>query len=247
MAPELRARYFEPAGGRYALRSELRGAVIFSRHDLVRSAPPARLDLLVCRNTLMYLDAGTQGRILSRFHAALHGRGEGPGYLFLGRAEMLLAHARLFTPLDLECRIFARRPQAGPPRARAGERPPLDARLGAALGSLGCAAVVVNHKLEILLWSRRAAERWGLRAEEVLGRSLLGLDTGLPTDALRGLIRSCLGGEADYRELVLDTVDRRGRPVGCRVACAPLVTAARRREGAILVMDEAAPASCARS
>jgi two-component system CheB/CheR fusion protein len=62
------------------------------------------VDLLVCRNVLMYLNAETQGRILDRFHFALqHG-----GFLFLGKAEMLLTHANTFTPVDLKRRFFVK-------------------------------------------------------------------------------------------------------------------------------------------
>jgi len=82
--------------------------VIFGRHDLIQDAPISRLDLLVCRNTLMYFNAETQARVLSRFHFALNDT----GFLFLGKAEMLLTHANLFTPVNLKCRIFSKLPQA---------------------------------------------------------------------------------------------------------------------------------------
>ena len=69
--PELLERYFELAGGRYVFRKDLRRSVIFGRNDLVQDAPISRIDLLVCRNTLMYFNAETQARILCRFHFAL--------------------------------------------------------------------------------------------------------------------------------------------------------------------------------
>ncbi len=106
--PPLREKYFELTGNRYVFRSEPRRAVIFGRHDLIQDAPISRLDLLVCRNSLMYFNAETQGRVLSRFHFALNDS----GFLFLGKAEMLLTHANLFTPVDLKCRIFAKVPHA---------------------------------------------------------------------------------------------------------------------------------------
>src|SRR5207249_832402 len=56
----LRDRYFEAGSGRYVFRTDLRRSVIFGRHDLVQDAPISRLDLLVCRNTLMYFNAETQ-------------------------------------------------------------------------------------------------------------------------------------------------------------------------------------------
>jgi two-component system, chemotaxis family, CheB/CheR fusion protein len=101
---ELRQKYFEIVGNHYVFRQDMRHSVIFGRHDLLQDAPISRLDLLVSRNTLMYFNSETQGRILSRFHFALNDN----GYLFLGKAEMLLMHSSLFMPLDLKNRIFTK-------------------------------------------------------------------------------------------------------------------------------------------
>jgi two-component system, chemotaxis family, CheB/CheR fusion protein len=101
---DLRTKYFEQQGSRFAFRTSLRRALIFGRHDLMQDAPISRLELLICRNTLMYFTAETQARILARFHYALND----DGFLFLGRAEMLLTHAALFTPIDLKQRVFTK-------------------------------------------------------------------------------------------------------------------------------------------
>jgi two-component system CheB/CheR fusion protein len=112
---DLRSRYFEPQGSdRYAFKTALRRALIFGRHDLMSDAPISKLDLLICRNTLMYFTAEAQGRVLARFHYAL----DEEGYLFLGRAEMLLMHGSIFEPVDLKQRVFRKVP-----------RPPLRERL----------------------------------------------------------------------------------------------------------------------
>jgi two-component system CheB/CheR fusion protein len=105
--PELVEKYFERQDGRYTFRKDLRRLVIFGRNDLVQDAPISRIDLLVCRNTLMYFNAATQAKILARFHFALC---DG-GYLFLGRAETLLAHSESFAPVDLKRRIFMKVPK----------------------------------------------------------------------------------------------------------------------------------------
>ncbi|MBI4310999.1 MAG: PAS domain S-box protein [Chloroflexi bacterium] len=97
-------RYFERTGSRYSFRPDMRRSVIFGRHDLIKDAPISRLDLLVCRNTLIYLNAETQSRILERFHYALGAR----GVLFLGRTEMLLTHGQLFSPVDPKHRVFTK-------------------------------------------------------------------------------------------------------------------------------------------
>lgn len=104
---ELREKYFQIAGGVYVFRPDLRRSIIFGRHDLVQDAPISHLDLLICRNTLMYFNADTQRKVLTRFHFAL----KDTGYLFLGRAELLLTHSDLFTPANLKYRIFIKCPK----------------------------------------------------------------------------------------------------------------------------------------
>jgi two-component system, chemotaxis family, CheB/CheR fusion protein len=107
--PALLAKYFERTARGYVFDKELRRSVIFGRNDVLQDAPISRLDLLVCRNTLMYFNAEAQARILSRFHFALNDE----GFLFLGKAELLLSYASLFTPVEMKARIFAKVPQPG--------------------------------------------------------------------------------------------------------------------------------------
>ncbi|MUG99245.1 PAS domain S-box protein [Scytonema sp. UIC 10036] len=98
----LQEKYFERVNGRYVVQKELRRGVIFGRHDLVQDAPISRIDLLVCRNTLMYFNTETQAKILARFHFALNDN----GFLFLGKAEMLFSRNHSFSPLELRQRVF---------------------------------------------------------------------------------------------------------------------------------------------
>jgi two-component system CheB/CheR fusion protein len=109
-------RFFERTEQRYVFRKDLRRCVIFGRNDLVQDAPISRIDLLICRNTLMYFNAETQSQILRRFHFAL----DDSGVLLLGKSEMLITHSDLFTPVDLKRRVFrkVRRGSAGRERLR---------------------------------------------------------------------------------------------------------------------------------
>lgn len=101
---ELLEKYFESSNSHYTFRKDLRRSVIFGRHNLIQDAPISRIDLLTCRNTLMYFNAEVQAKIVARFHFALNDT----GFLFLGKAEMLLNHSNSFTPLDLKRRIFTK-------------------------------------------------------------------------------------------------------------------------------------------
>lgn len=448
--PELRSKYFELVAAHYSFRSDLRRSVIFGRHDLVQDAPISRLDLLVCRNTLMYLNAETQARILDRFHFALNST----GFLFVGKAEMLLTHANLFSPVNLKYRIFAKVAQVGirdrlllmaqssplqigsplephmhlrdeafdtlesaqlvvdnhgllamanrPARALFGltvkdlgrplqdlevsyrpvelrsklqqvyaERRPvlvsdvqivlpegnavylditvtplleatgalagarisftdvtryhylqqellnsqeeletayqelqasneelettneelqstneelettneelqstneeletineelqstneeletmneelrqrtdelnhLNRFLEAILASLRVGIAVLDDKLSIHLWNGQAQDLWGVRAEEVQGHFFLNLETGLPVEQLKDIIRTCQAGGADYQEVVVDAVNRRGKPIRCRVSCTPLIGMPRAPLWVIVLMEELA-------
>ncbi len=100
-------RYFERSGNSYVFQRELRKCVIFGRHNVVSDAPISRIDLLVCRNLLIYLEADTQSIVLPRLHYALVNE----GVLFLGKAETQLARSRMFEAVNLKSRIFTKVPQ----------------------------------------------------------------------------------------------------------------------------------------
>jgi two-component system CheB/CheR fusion protein len=97
-------KYFQADGQMYDFHQEARRSVIFGRHDLIQDPPISKVDLLACRNTLMYFNTEAQAKVLARFHFALNNG----GYLFAGRAEMLLTHANLFAAADLKRRIFTK-------------------------------------------------------------------------------------------------------------------------------------------
>jgi two-component system CheB/CheR fusion protein len=442
VSEDLRERYFERNDQRYVFRRDLRRAVIFGRHDLVQDAPISHIDLLVCRNTMIYFNRETQQRILNHFRFALN---EG-GFLFLGKSELLLSRGEAFTPVDQGRRVFTKvsgvRPE--PPirvdetsrlmaaeaaraaafeSARVGQvlvdekgavvaanqearglfdlslddlgrpledfelaryKPLLELRSlvdrsyaeGAAslvseiewptadgedrfmevqvmparkqdgepmgvsitftdmthakdlqdelqlakkeletayeelqstneelettneelqssneelettneelqssneeletineelqstneelrtindqlrererelsesgafaesvLSSLRGGTIVVDTDVRVQVWTRQAEDLWGLRADEVVGQNFLNLDFGLSVEQLGEPIRACLLGRADYQELQLDAVNRRGKAIRCRVTCAPLIGPQGDIRGALLVTE----------
>lgn len=113
MPADLRERYFTTSEDRFTLRRELRQQIVFGRHDLIHDAPISRIDLLVCRNTLMYFKTETQARVLQRFQFAL---GDG-GFLFLGRAETIPPYGPSLQPVDLSHRISRKTAQTRRPAA----------------------------------------------------------------------------------------------------------------------------------
>lgn len=105
VSPERRARFFIPDGGSFVLTKEVRDLCIFSPHSVIRDPPFSRLDLISCRNLLIYFGVDIQNVVLPTFHYALR---QG-GYLFLGMSESVGKFGDLFTALDKKQRIFRSR------------------------------------------------------------------------------------------------------------------------------------------
>jgi two-component system CheB/CheR fusion protein len=110
--------------------------------------------------------------------------------------------------------------------------------LESVLASLHAGAIAIDRNFTILMWNHEASALWGLRPEEVCGRSLLSLDTGLPVEKLRAPVRALLTGESTYEELVLAATNRRGKVLQCRITCSQLLGTEHTVQGVILLMEE---------
>src|SRR5262245_41954055 len=98
----LRRRYFDERANGGSFSNDLRRVVIFGRHDLLRDAPIPRVQLLLCRNTLMYFNSDVQSSLVQRLQFSLANR----GFLVLGKVEMLLGQNEHFEAVDVKQRIF---------------------------------------------------------------------------------------------------------------------------------------------
>ncbi len=236
--PELLSRYFEQVDDRHLFHKELRRSIIFGRHDLVQDAPISRVDLLVCRNTLMYFTRETQAKVLNRFHFALrHG-----GFLFMGRAELLLTHGELFTPVELKWRVFTKTVtqnvrDATPPLERAEERATMsnDDRLQAlSLESDPIARLMVRGDGTLSSANGRARALFRLTHQDV-GKPLQDLEMSYRPIELRSMVQDAMAqrravvrkdivwptdvGESRYLELeVLPLTDTFGETLGVQLS-----------------------------
>src|SRR5579862_881737 len=112
VSPDRIKRFFSRSDAGYRVIKPLRDMCVFARHDLTRDPPFSRLNLIVCRNVLIYLDAVLQKRLMSVFHYAL----KTGGVLMLGPAETPGSQP-LFSPLDKKWRLYRKMPiDAGLPR-----------------------------------------------------------------------------------------------------------------------------------
>jgi two-component system CheB/CheR fusion protein len=105
ISPERLRRFFVQEGASYRVAKDLREMCIFSNHSVIRDPPFSRLDLISCRNLLIYLKPGLQGQVFPLFHYALRPG----GYLFLGLSENIARYTDLFLQLDKANRVFRRR------------------------------------------------------------------------------------------------------------------------------------------
>src|SRR4051812_4274575 len=102
ISSERLARWFVREGDTYCVVKELREMCIFSQHNVIKDAPFSKLDLVSCRNLLIYLNADLQNRVIPLFHFALLP----DRFLFLGNSENVTRHPKLFAPLDRRARLF---------------------------------------------------------------------------------------------------------------------------------------------
>jgi two-component system CheB/CheR fusion protein len=128
VSPDRLSRYFMRDGDTYRVKKRVRDAAIFATHDIARDPPFSRLDLISCRNLLIYLEGALQQRILQLFHYALNDS----GFLLLGGSETIGDATQLFSIVDKKAKLYRSRGHLVP-RTAVGLPPAQPARQ-AALG-----------------------------------------------------------------------------------------------------------------
>jgi two-component system, chemotaxis family, CheB/CheR fusion protein len=214
VSPVRLERFFVKVDGSYQVSKAVRDMCVFAQHNLIRDPPFSRLDLVSCRNVLIYLEVPQQKRVLASFHYAL----KPAGFLFLGHSETVGA-TPLFDPVDKEQRVYTKRVLSpAPPPALlssaedAGAKPsPVrdEAERGwlhreadrAMLTRYGPAGVLVDDKLDILQFRGETAPY----LEHLTGASSLNLLKMLrkgPLNDVREAIREARAQDVPARREV---------------------------------------------
>lgn len=211
--PALVEKYFTASGSQFVFDKDLRRSVVFGRHDLVQDAPIPRVDVLACRNALMYFHAEMQKHILERLRFALNPR----GLLFLGKAEMLLTQLELFTPVDLKRRLFSRTPRGARTREKSALEPAPpsrnlaeDARARlhrAAFDRARTAQIVLDASDDVVLVNPRAARIFGLSPGSVIGQPFQNLEVSSRPIELRSCIEKA---KSERHAIEMRGVERAG-------------------------------------
>ena len=137
ISPSRLRQFFVSEQDQYRVATSVREPVLFASHNLLRDPPFSRLDLICCRNLLIYLDRAAQAHVLEMFRVAL----KPGGYLFLGTSESIDVAGSLFASVDKKNRIYRADPQLSP-----GRHVPLISDAPAGHGATGSMQALRSHK-----------------------------------------------------------------------------------------------------
>ena len=194
VSAERRKRFFEKTPSGFKVTKAVRDMCVYSSHSVIKDPPFSRMDLVSCRNLLIYVDTAMQDRLVPVFHFALRPG----GYLFLGTSENVSRHQDLFRPLDKKHRLFQRREHDSrrrplPAEVRGASRPIRFGQSDMRLERMGLrrltelrvleryspAHVVVNREGQVLHYSSKTGK-------------YLEAPSGAPSRELLSLVRSSL-------------------------------------------------------
>jgi len=220
MTEERLRRFFTREGNHYRVTRELRDMVLIAKHSLLKDPSFSRVDLISCRNVLIYLDREVQQQVCATFHFALHRS----GYLFLGSSETADSPVGAFRAIDRESRIYQRMsipaevrvtPRTGavtfglqplPPRTPGPFRAPVEAGVHReALERLAPPSVIVDESYRVVHLSKHAG-----RYLQPSGGTLANDVTELARKELRFDIRAALHRVFAHNEASLNG------PIGVR-------------------------------
>ena len=111
VSPERLRRFFVKVESGYQISKSVREMCVFSRHHVIKDPPFSRLDLVCCRNVLIYLESVVQKKLIPAFHYALNPG----GFLMLGNSETIGTYADLFAPVDQKHKLYVKKSSAGGP------------------------------------------------------------------------------------------------------------------------------------
>ncbi|MDB5075734.1 MAG: hypothetical protein JWO42_1913 [Chloroflexi bacterium] len=263
MPPQYIEKYFTKTDDSYELSKSARGLVIFGEHDLGQRAPFPHIDLVLCRNVLMYFVQELQKRALELFAYSLRDH----GYLILGKAETSSAVPGLFQPANPGLKVYQRQGEQRLPPSIGGEnafrtqrlhthRPvgeaasesrgqrsvevSIDASQAEMLMDLPVGVVVMDKRYDIEAINSLARRLLGIQTEAI-GEDFLHLLQNIPTKPLRSMIDAALRGEAPaaIEELQVE-IAALGETRFLQILCSPrrAHTIERHVTGAVLVVND---------
>ncbi|MCL6250836.1 PAS domain S-box protein [Altererythrobacter sp. KTW20L] len=245
LTSERLTQHFIKEGQRYRIAKHIRDMCVFSTHDLVKDPPFSKLDMVTCRNLLIYFEAPLQKRVISTFHYGI----KAGGFLWLGPSETIAASGRLFLTFDKRSRIF-RRLDVVPeiPRTTSGRRAgavtpvqrnvgadSLDAQANRMVAQYAPAYIVFDSQHEIQRFSGPVAKFM----EPMSGGASLNVFRMLHAQLrppVRNLIRKALEGQGPVQETVTFRVSDQSHTIN--LIAQPLTETAADQISILLVFQE---------
>ncbi len=174
--PQRLARFFNKEDGGYRIKKEIREMVVFAPQNVLKDPPFTKLDLVACRNLLIYVKPAAQERLLSLFHYAL----KPGGILFLGTSESLTGLGEHFTVMNKKWKIFARK-NAGTDRTLPSEFTTADAKAGTGLASpIEVGERTRKQLLSTMIWKNRCWRVSRPPASSSMNAATFSTSTGAP-------------------------------------------------------------------
>lgn len=230
-------RFFDTDGDEYVVKKKIREAVVLAPQNLISDPPFSNLDLICCRNLLIYLNSEIQSVILQRFHFAL----ENGGYLFQGSSESLAGHAELFDAVSQSHRIYRKTGQSlstaqivplvaseNPnPKRRISNPQPHATPAGAAEAARQAlmdryvpASVLINSQFEVVYFHGATRDYLdyptGVPTRDLMQLCLKGLK-----GKLRSIVQKAISEHRQHSE-VAQRVNRGGSQVAVRITVEPV-------------------------
>ena len=248
LSPARLQRFCARKNGQYEFVKELRGLIVFARQDLTADPPFSKLDLITCRNLLIYIEPAAQKKMIQLFHFALR---EG-GYLFLGSAETIRGQDNLFEPVSRKWRVYRKLGTATPiglePLLRSQAKPSVAVPTAAPTPRLTLSAMTNQELVERFAPAAAVVDRKGAllythgNARDFLELPV-GEHTGLLVDAAREGLRHRLSTAilqvvAENKKIVVQarvSQDRKSMPV--KIVVSPM-RHSREMEGLLLITFE---------
>lgn len=244
------AQHFLKESSGYRVAKHIREMCVFSAHDLVKNPPFSKLDLISCRNLLIYFAARLQRRVIATFHYGLKPQGT----LWLGPSEAIVSSSRIFKAIDKRRRIF-RRVDTAPEVPRAALRPGtpkpfapparpdsevLDNEISRVMASFEPAHMVVDARLDI----HRFAGAIAKFLEPMSGSANLSLSR-LLHPSLRTPGAALVRKAIEEQRRVEDTlnIDLAGKLVLLKLIAEPIATSAAGEQVLLVFQENAVPAA----
>jgi two-component system CheB/CheR fusion protein len=253
VSPEQLDKYFVKENSFYKIDRSIRQLVSFGRQDLTSDAPISHLDLLICRNVLIYFNFQLQNKLLFRFNFAMN---QG-GYIFFGKSESTLVGSKLFSVISQKWRIFKKTmsiTELAPAERRVAlieeatvnkavnaaskEIRSLDFYHQAIINTMSPALIVLNKNNVVTTWNPAAQEMWMIKSDYALGRNFYEMGMGDRITGISDAIRDAL---RDKNTMVLkekEITNHKGDKRYIDITVVPLIDQNGDLHGSIIMMDD---------